>query len=81
MRSYCLICGKMEKQCGAGYFRKIHGETIETGNGNLNLSKKLQDILGIDVRKPKWVSSDQICKKCLRNVMNIVNLEEQARER
>lgn len=78
-RSFCLICGKMEKAPGTGTFHKILDESITTENGNITIAGKLKDILGIDLPKPKWVASDEICKKCLRTVCDVVNLEEQLR--
>jgi len=81
-RSLCLICGKIEKTAGTGSFHKINEETINCGDGNQIISKKLTDILGFNFEqsKRKFIASTEICKRCLRSVTDVIKMEEQLKK-
>lgn len=78
-RSLCLICGKIEKTAGTGTFHKILEEKLPVGFDRTTIAKKLTDVLGFNFEqgKRKFIASEEICKKCLRIVCDIVKMEEQ----
>jgi len=81
-RSLCLICGKIEKTAGTGSFHKIMEETLPCSEGKPIIAKKLTDILGFNFEQSrrKFIASDEICKKCLRAVSDLVKMEEQVKK-
>jgi len=81
-RSLCLICGKIEKTAGTGSFHKIMEETMHCSEGKPIIAKKLTDILGFNFEQSrrKFIASDEICKKCLRAVSDVVKMEEQVKK-
>jgi len=81
-RSLCLICGKIEKTPGTGSFHKIMEESMSCSDGTQVIAKKLTDILGFNFEhsRRKFIASDEICKKCLRAVSDVVKMEEQVKK-
>ena len=79
-RSLCLICGKIEKTPGTGVFHKIHEEALPGATDRSQpISKKLTDILGFNFEqsRKKFIASNEICRKCLRTVCELVKKEEE----
>lgn len=66
---------------GTGSFHNIMNEQISCNEGSIVIAKKLNEILGINVemQKKKFLASEEICKKCLRSVMEMVQMEEKLR--
>jgi len=76
-RSLCMLCGKMEKMPGTGSFHKIGTEEIACSEGTVPIVKKLTEILGVNVEahRKKFIASEEICKKCLRAMIDISQME------
>ena len=79
-----MVCSKIEKTAGTGSFHNIMHEEMPTGDGStIPIVKKMNDILGINVgvQRKRFAISEQICKKCLRALIDIVQQEEKLREK
>ena len=46
--------------------------------GSITISRKLSDVLGINLeaQKRRFMTSEEVCKKCLRSLIDLVQLEE-----
>jgi hypothetical protein len=81
-RSLCLICGKIEKTPGAGIFHNIMEEPLPGASDPRQvIAKKLTDILGFNFEqsRKKLIASNEICRKCLRTVCDLVRKEEEVK--
>ena len=81
-RSLCLICGRIEKTPGTGVFHKIMEEPMPGATDRTQvIAKKLTDILGFNFEqsRKKFIASNEICRKCLRNVCDLVRKEEEVK--
>jgi len=81
-RSLCLICGRIEKTPGTGVFHKIMEEPMPGATDRSQvIAKKLTDILGFNFEqsRKKFIASNEICRKCLRAVCDLVRKEEEVK--
>ena len=81
-RSLCLICGRIEKTPGTGVFHKIMEEPMPGATDRSPvIAKKLTDILGFNFEqsRKKFIASNEICRKCLRTVCDLVRKEEEVK--
>lgn len=74
----------MAKQLGSSTFYSIDTKMLsstETAEGGVTIAARLKDILRIDLPKKKVVPSEEICKKCFRQLNEIDYLESQVRSK
>jgi hypothetical protein len=78
VRSVCLVCGKMEKTAGTGTFHSITSDLLPEKDASISITRKLSDVLGINLeaQKRRFMTGEEICKKCLRSLVELVHLEE-----
>ena len=81
-RSICLICGRIEKTPGTGVFHRIMEEPLPGATDRTQvIARKLTDILGFNFEqsRKKFIASNEICRKCLRTVCDLVKKEEEVK--
>lgn len=85
MRQFCLVCGRMAKQAGSSAFYSIHSTLAPSdglgglGSGGGTIAHRLRDILRVELPRKKLVPSEDICKKCFRQLNEVDYLEIQVR--
>ena len=90
MRQMCLVCGRMAKQqqggpasaAAAAAFYSIEcalvaSESTREAAEEETIGQRLGDILRVELPKKKLVPSEEICKKCFKQLNEIDFLEKQ----
>lgn len=79
IRQLCLICGRVAKTVNMppNAFYNIRKQSITTSDGQIPIFRRLKDILNMDLPKLKLVPSEEICKKCYRQLTEIEYIQTQ----
>ena len=73
----CLICGRLGKHVGSSAFYNISTALPSTDCGNVTIGHRLRDILRLELPRKRLVPSDDVCRKCYRQLTEIDYLESQ----
>ncbi|TRY60921.1 hypothetical protein TCAL_03200 [Tigriopus californicus] len=76
-RSICLLCGRMAKQLGSSAFYNIDTHMLNSESGGETIAARLKEIIRVTLPRKKLIPSEEICKKCFRQLNEIDYLENQ----
>ena len=88
IRSFCLVCGRVPKQPTLSHYYDVNSAPIPMSRdedpeaGFMSISKKLRDILQVsETQRNQLVPSNEICKKCFKQVVDIDFMQNQVRNK